>query len=1071
MIFPSNPSHGMIVEVSTGLFFQFDITTQCWIRVDGIEALGLATPSKDGLMDPLDLKKLNKLIIPPPQATLKGEDCPVTFSDGKIRLISSDESMSVGTSLKVINKIGAVSLDEPWALHENTVGVNFNLNIDSLVTELKKSGKFTQVLIQGKQGPRGPKGDDGIDQLDTGPQGDQGIDGKNSPYNGAFSSEINAFDVLDQSTNRAIVDIKTEQSEDGNFLVVTRANIGNPNACPREVRPKDIMSPLGLIINQTDNALLHKLETPNECGNPCTICTTSLHYINLDTLSESIFNRFKERIEQLKKDKEDLVTYWLRSMVTMFNEQKHAICCALENCRSARRNNQTRQYLESQRIQAAISDLSLTIDGLNDRVVVDTDADKACATTSAVNTRRGVGCDCALQYTLDAKLHTTDPRGKFTSRSAGDVSNVQDTVLGSGRVGLLNVHEIIEMPTSERGPATAGEGQSGVLLDSGIIPPPQTPSITDWVFTIDNFSIPNIEPTVSGTVTLIADVFQNNIGIARFNTTISLTERPTSTLTLNPNPFSLGQNFGSSANLSSPISLALSLIANVTVDQPTSFVSIDYTIGTLKLVGSSLEIALKSDWNTNSWSVEGGSSNVQSLTVPSGSAASTGTGFIELDLPAGRYVAEITDCCVNTSTTRSLWSGVAAIEYNDTTTQTVVFPDLGSFNNVSDARQTYLGSSISFEHTGGHIRSWIIDPDGIASNNAGSLTICILPAKCVEGFDGSVVTETDAIFMYKNEISPLNLIGILQPFVGDIDAATNYGYGNVTDGAASISFGPSHEFKRTKSFFYLGSDGLSFFTIHGGTGESKQNTISMSFNIDNNTTTTNLKVGDEQSEVSKVGGGTGTKQPDLYEGKWTVGTFGSDGLAVGTLDLPNNAAWTISVIPNDLGINTVWQANGADGNIVGLFTNDDGISTTKASEKIIFTPIRVGCLMTYKQITWLERGHRIGAACSGVVELNGQKYIIVKRSIADDMTCGGGESLANPCVATFIAMGFDHPAIAWPTINGEEFLGIPTSGSHGFTFDETLSNKVLELIKNGNIENVNGDPATNIPAVLFPLNQ
>jgi hypothetical protein len=189
-------------------------------------------------------------------------------------------------------------------------------------------------------------------------------------------------------------------------------------------------------------------------------------------------------------------------------------------------------------------------------------------------------------------------------------------------------------------------------------------------------------------------------------------------------------------------------------------------------------------------------------------------------------------------------------------------------------------------------------------------------------------------------------------------------------------------------------------------------------------------------------------------------------LVLGYFDNPVTGAWQIAVTPTDMGIQQLWEAVSADGNRFALALRATGMGTTFASQQVIFTPIKAGCVMSYKQIQWLERGHRTGAACSAVVNIDGTNYAIVKRSIADDITCGGGESLSNPCISQYIAIGAGHPAIAWPTVNGEEFLGIPTSGGHGFMFDQTFSDKVLAKIAAGEMTNVTGDPAANIPFVL-----
>lgn len=140
------------------------------------------------------------------------------------------------------------------------------------------------------------------------------------------------------------------------------------------------------------------------------------------------------------------------------------------------------------------------------------------------------------------------------------------------------------------------------------------------------------------------------------------------------------------------------------------------------------------------------------------------------------------------------------------------------------------------------------------------------------------------------------------------------------------------------------------------------------------------------------------------------------------------------------------------------------------NNRIIFTPIPPtdGCQMLWKQVDWLERGHRIGAACSFYVVIDGMGFIVVKRSVGTDTSCGGGESADNPCVYTFTSSNEGHPAIAWPSMGGEEFIGKPTSGFVTFIKDEDLSTRIIEKLAAGEVTNINGDPLNNIPFIIFP---
>jgi hypothetical protein len=127
-----------------------------------------------------------------------------------------------------------------------------------------------------------------------------------------------------------------------------------------------------------------------------------------------------------------------------------------------------------------------------------------------------------------------------------------------------------------------------------------------------------------------------------------------------------------------------------------------------------------------------------------------------------------------------------------------------------------------------------------------------------------------------------------------------------------------------------------------------------------------------------------------------------------------------------------------------------------------------GCTYPATKVVWLLRGHRIGAACSCYVDIDGTGYIIVKRSLGVDMSCGGGESTLNPCVSQFLASIGDYPAIAWQSIDGIEGIGVPNSGNVGFTENQALSDAIIAKIRSGDITHINGDPASSIQFVVFP---
>jgi hypothetical protein len=263
--------------------------------------------------------------------------------------------------------------------------------------------------------------------------------------------------LVNTDSNRAIVEVTTEEvSETENYLVVKRANIGNPDACPALVIPSDFKSPLIVALNTIVGGKLVKNQEVNsgDCALICRICSSSIHHLNIEPLVCQIHDRFLLRINQLKLEKESLVRAWLNTMVSLFNEQKAALCCALENCQSRKRNERTRQYIETQRIQAAQADFNLLIDGAENREEVEMDAYKDCPVPStavdAITPFEG-----GVTFCLDSKIHVKDPRtgnpaqslcyflpaGSYRAEIIDCCANFNDSAIAnafSGRAAILH---------------------------------------------------------------------------------------------------------------------------------------------------------------------------------------------------------------------------------------------------------------------------------------------------------------------------------------------------------------------------------------------------------------------------------------------------------------------------------------------------------------------------------------------------------------------------------------------------------------------------------------------------------
>ena len=181
-LFPADPNHGDIFELRTGLLYQYDGTTNSWIKiVSSSFDLPLATTRKAGTMSAIDLKKLNRLVLPQPKSSIVCTDCIAPFKRGNIQLLSGDQFVDVEGNLSIrnIDSLGdTINEEHAFHIHQHTYGFDFTLDIPRLVQELIRRDQIILAGAQGDKGPTGDEGDAGVDDLlagDAGLKGDQGL--------------------------------------------------------------------------------------------------------------------------------------------------------------------------------------------------------------------------------------------------------------------------------------------------------------------------------------------------------------------------------------------------------------------------------------------------------------------------------------------------------------------------------------------------------------------------------------------------------------------------------------------------------------------------------------------------------------------------------------------------------------------------------------------------------------------------------------------------------------------------------------------------------------------------------
>lgn len=339
--FPLNPENGMVFEASSGVFYQYNGPSNTWAKLEGFENISPATMSEPGLMTSSDFKKVEGLLLPPLTTTIAAQECGTTFKDGKLDIISSQEHLNVDVKLDLF-KGNKSETKVDFIIHENTSGIDFRINLQRLLDELTARGKLAYKASPGDVGDTGDRGEPGINNLETGPQGITGTDGKNAPYAGVLAEDFNTVKV---TGSRAIVDIKNDEANPTS-LIITVGNINNPNACPNRANIIDKNSPWVLVTSD---------KAPILCpvSVPCRICDTNLYYLNTSDILSDIEARYEYLINNVKESKEALVNQWLSKLIELFNEQKQALCCAIEALASKQKNQDIRNTLSTGRAAAA----------------------------------------------------------------------------------------------------------------------------------------------------------------------------------------------------------------------------------------------------------------------------------------------------------------------------------------------------------------------------------------------------------------------------------------------------------------------------------------------------------------------------------------------------------------------------------------------------------------------------------------------------------------------------------------------------------------------------------------------
>ena len=417
MSFPKNPKTGDTVVVEDGLIYVYDGTLHVWHQQEG-GTISLATPLASGLMSSDDLKKLNGLVVPPPQSTITVADYGYAFTSGAIALMEGDEFVRIDSKAR-ISDVSSIARQ----IHQNTYAFDFTINTADFFQYMLDSNRFVVRSPRGAQGDKGDTGPAGQNNLPFGPDGPAGDAGANAAFSLTVQPEPASLERVNQSVTRAVTAITTEEvSETENYLVVTRSIIGNPDACPSQLKLSSTANSNWLVALPNTAAQAIVTWLPDTCFTN----SQQVYYIDISGILNAIEDEFKREVVAIKNDCENIVQFWLSIMAGLFDEQKSALCCALEYCQSQSRNAETRKYIEEQRIQAA---QAVTIKGASSLATTFTDP----VTGNLVTVTNE-----AIQSTAQSLVIDGSPRqsGKSVVNST-----VMDQACGDG-FGANNIHNL-----------------------------------------------------------------------------------------------------------------------------------------------------------------------------------------------------------------------------------------------------------------------------------------------------------------------------------------------------------------------------------------------------------------------------------------------------------------------------------------------------------------------------------------------------------------------------------------------------------------------------------------------------
>ena len=1158
MIFPKDVDNGTIFEAAPGTYYQYDKRSNSWIKMDGINTIfDVATPLQDGLMTSEDLNKVNGLLLPPPKTSLSNKNCSLTFDSGTFGFRSSSGHLDIETSLAMMDKDSKGFLEETksvFKIHENTYGINFSIDLPTLISELESRGNLSYKKSIGAQGKKGATGAAGIDKLDTGPKGDDGQDGSNAPYSGQI---VRDNEGLIDGDSRGIIDIMVDEvSPSENNIIITRALMGDPDLCPKFIMPKNLPSKWVVAIDETPNKRIMVDECNAViCGvQQCSpdvrrtitqaFCSTSLYYLDFSVIEQEVRSRYEQLLQELKSIKEASATTVLQALMTVFNEHKLALCCAIENCESRRENQRHRNIIDGEQIQAAQAGHSIIVDGEEVREYVDSlpgvdcpekeDEENDAIDREEAGTEVVEPVDTCENMEVLCGAHKDEETAKTMELPAGDYEVEVNMCCGFTGFGIgksayeaaLNdpskvsesFNQIFKKLLPYNGVMKIKYQSGGQELTHNILNKGTFRTLTEAQAVYNGLKF-NITHD-GGLVKAYYDGgrFERN----RLKGSTITFNSPSGPVTV---PFKGG--FADEGvmglcfrNLSPSVSESTSPFRQECEQGFSEQYEFDAEESSLQVASGGLTIPTE----PRAFSLDDNIYENQ-----------TGRPLI-IDLPsAGTYEIEVISGSIYNSTI--LDADLGRVCNNDCyAVPPGVYPKgqmpRQKFPDGERIPDTYTILDINYTYQ--FFDGWLVTQamyDAAIDDNVDAFHEALLASR--------TITSGDSIYRgLKNNSYPdddlrVDIAKLMKSindttlgYDGTIAAVYNgYENENATTAVDLIQSMPSQgKFKTAADAesAYMGNkmivsvEGLElklFYNKKPEFGPYRQPnviqdkgkmivSVSCLSKEESNcgspliSTKLDCKYRDKENNALIIDAEAGDyvlsindcccMTNDGYHGRVVLKYVGMGSEEVklvspnfgffSDLEEANNAYGNSSFsFSHQGGQIKIWAPISCVSGLMGIELQrkecfDLALETGAGTDMTEYEKFVKGedfdCFMTAEHVSFYESSWIGRACCGAVVDISGAKWIVIKKSIGADPTCGGGESLESDCIQKGADIGI-HPAIAFPTVDGRLFLGKPTSGTQRMFRDTNLEYRIRSKIIGGDtIKSVNNPE--NIDSIVFP---